>query len=290
MDYIWNITGKCNINCSYCWDKFKKEEDLSLEACKLIADKIAVTKPDMLLFTGGEPLVRKDFFQLIAHCQKRKIDNMKLCTNGLLVDHYLEEILTSGINEIHISLDNLSESDEQFRMKTTKVIENIHLLSKYVSSTLKVVIVTVVGPNNLKNFEEILLFAKQLNLKVSYQLAVDDEQNLVDWGVDTMDKQAQIQFFEALYLLRKKYKKIFDYFSVNYFHTAKKYILAGEIPNKCSAGETFQIVDPNGEYHDCYTCKKRTTATITDCFSSKCLIWFRSSNKAQIIAHLMTKE
>ena len=72
MDYIWNVTGRCNLNCKYCWDIFKRENEMDTLKAKEIIDKISCDKCRMLLFTGGEPLVRTDLFELISYADRKK--------------------------------------------------------------------------------------------------------------------------------------------------------------------------------------------------------------------------
>ena len=63
----------------------------------------------------GEPLVRNDLFELISYADSKKISNIKICTNGVLIDKYIQKIVTSAITEIHISLDSLIENDKTYR-------------------------------------------------------------------------------------------------------------------------------------------------------------------------------
>ena len=102
MDYIWNVTGRCNLNCKYCWDIFKQEKEMDTRKAKEMIDRISSDKCEMLLFTGGEPLVRNDLFELISYADSKKISNIKICTNGVLIDKYIQKIVTSAITEIHI--------------------------------------------------------------------------------------------------------------------------------------------------------------------------------------------
>ena len=125
MDYIWNVTGRCNLNCKYCWDIFKQEKEMDTRKAKEMIDRISSDKCEMLLFTGGEPLVRNDLFELISYADSKKISNIKICTNGVLIDKYIQKIVTSAITEIHISLDSLVENDKQYRgYRIEKILQN----------------------------------------------------------------------------------------------------------------------------------------------------------------------
>ena len=156
MDYIWNVTGRCNLNCKYCWDIFKQEKEMDTRKAKEMIDRISSDKCEMLLFTGGEPLVRNDLFELISYADSKKISNIKICTNGVLIDKYIQKIVTSAITEIHISLDSLIENDKQYRgYRIEKILQNINLLKSKARNNQKIVLVTVVDIHNMQNFEDV---------------------------------------------------------------------------------------------------------------------------------------
>jgi cyclic pyranopterin phosphate synthase len=61
-------------------------------------------------FTGGEPLIRKDFMEIVSLAKQAQIPEMALTTNGVLVLPYLESLKENGIRKINFSLDTLSPS------------------------------------------------------------------------------------------------------------------------------------------------------------------------------------
>lgn len=187
MDYIWNVTGRCNLNCKYCWDIFKQEKEMDTRKAKEMIDRISSDKCEMLLFTGGEPLVRNDLFELISYADSKKISNIKICTNGVLIDKYIQKIVTSAITEIHISLDSLIENDKQYRgYRIEKILQNINLLKSKARNNQKIVLVTVVDIHNMQNFEDVLKYASEKGMLVSYQLPIKTENSDLNLFVDGM--------------------------------------------------------------------------------------------------------
>ncbi|MGL5576482.1 MAG: radical SAM protein [Sarcina sp.] len=288
MDYIWNITGRCNLKCEYCWDIFKQTNELDTFKAKQIIDNLVESSCNMILFTGGEPLVRNDIFKLINYCKEKGLEHIKICSNGTLIKNRIEELKKSPISEIHISLDSYYD-EEKYRFYNNKVIENIELLIKSIDiNRVKVVLVSVIDHNNLDGFEKVLKYAKEKNIYVTYQLPVLDKNSSLELNLASLDKENLKYLFEKLKYFHEKYKSQLDYFSNYYYQIAKKYYILGETPNSCLAGKDFKVVAPNGEIYSCYSCKERIEQ-IDKCFNEKCLVWFRSSKRGRNIINLLKK-
>lgn len=112
----WNVTGKCNLRCSHCYiDAFgpgeRTVDELSTDEGIELIEQIAQLSPGaMLVFTGGEPLLREDLPVLV-----RKASNEGLVvvvgTNGtLLDDSMVSKLLNCGVRGVGISLDSLNPS------------------------------------------------------------------------------------------------------------------------------------------------------------------------------------
>ena len=100
-----DITYQCNCRCQMCqrWNDPRRNE-LSLdEYIKLAADLHAVGSHQISI-SGGEPLLRGDVFKIIASFAERKM-SVNLCTNGLLLKKYSNEIRDSGATCVTVSLD-----------------------------------------------------------------------------------------------------------------------------------------------------------------------------------------
>lgn len=288
MDYIWNITGKCNLNCNYCWDIFKNEDELDTFQAKEIIKHISTQSCDMLLFTGGEPLLRNDLIELIHFAKRQGIQHIKICTNGLLLAKRIDEIKYAPISEIHISVDSIVERQDDFRKRSQLVLENIDILINNINlQNTKIVLVSVINYNKLDDFEDVLRYAKEKGVYVTYQLpALVPSSGELNFLLENAPHEKLEQLFSKLQEFHKVYKKQLDFFSNFYFPIAKAYYLEGKIPENCQAGDSFKIISPRGELHVCYSCKNKPY-TIQDCFSSKCLIWFRSNNRAHCILQIL---
>jgi radical SAM protein with 4Fe4S-binding SPASM domain len=106
---FWNITNKCNLTCTHCYisagPNEERENELSLEEGKSFIDDVAEMGVPLLLFTGGEPLTRKDFWALAEYAKVKKLRTV-ISTNGTLITNEVALLLKeTGIQYVGVSLD-----------------------------------------------------------------------------------------------------------------------------------------------------------------------------------------
>src|SRR5512141_2430447 len=85
---VWNLTRTCNLECVHCYTASaakKYADEVSTEKAKEVLDDLAEFKVPAVLFSGGEPLVRPDLFDLAAHARSRGL-HVVLSTNGTLIE------------------------------------------------------------------------------------------------------------------------------------------------------------------------------------------------------------
>ncbi|ACL17897.1 radical SAM/SPASM domain-containing protein [Methanosphaerula palustris] len=117
---FWNLTDRCNLSCNHCYNQSGPErttegELTTAEALKVIDDLADMGVP-LILFTGGEPLMRADIWDLAQHARNRGL-KMALSTNGTLITPDIaRRIKESGIEYAGISLDGArAETHDRFR-------------------------------------------------------------------------------------------------------------------------------------------------------------------------------
>ncbi|MDW7651658.1 MAG: putative heme d1 biosynthesis radical SAM protein NirJ1 [Bacillota bacterium] len=115
---VWNSTRTCNLKCIHCYmasDAVKYENELSTEEGKRFIDDLAEFKSPVILFSGGEPLIRPDFFDLAEYATKRGI-RVTISTNGTLIDKKMaRKIKDLGVGYVGISLDGVGSKNDEFR-------------------------------------------------------------------------------------------------------------------------------------------------------------------------------
>jgi radical SAM protein with 4Fe4S-binding SPASM domain len=115
---VWNMTRKCNLFCLHCYIDAKEEADaneLTTEEGRVLIDDLADFKVPALLFSGGEPLVRPDIYELGAYAYERGIRPV-LSTNGTLITPSVAQKLKDhNYKYIGVSIDGLEPVNDKFR-------------------------------------------------------------------------------------------------------------------------------------------------------------------------------
>lgn len=115
---VWNTTRRCNLNCIHCYSKSESKtypEELTTDEAKAFIKDIAEFGVPVLLFSGGEPLLRKDLFQLARLACDAGVRAV-LSTNGTLITETIaKKIKTAGFSYVGVSLDGMSATNDKFR-------------------------------------------------------------------------------------------------------------------------------------------------------------------------------
>ena len=151
---VLNVTNNCNLNCPYCFgpEKSKKEKDFN-ELCDIIS-RAQKEGTKRIVFTGGEPLLRKDIFKLIEYAKKQKLFTI-LHTNGILLDTDKILKLRKIIDQINLPLDGYDEkTNSEYRglKHFDKVKKCLAWLKK---SGIRVIVSTVATSKNINDIEQI---------------------------------------------------------------------------------------------------------------------------------------
>ncbi|NLE61362.1 MAG: radical SAM protein [Planctomycetes bacterium] len=119
---FWETTAGCNLECTHCRRLDVSRElmktDLTTDEGKRLIDQIAETGRPVLIFSGGEPLMRPDIFDLAAHAKSRGLI-IALASNGTLIDEALaQRIAHAGFDRVSVSLDGAdAATHDGFRMQ-----------------------------------------------------------------------------------------------------------------------------------------------------------------------------
>ncbi len=113
---IWNFTNRCNLFCHHCYSKAdpNNEDSLTFEqVCQTIPSMIDAGVK-FVIFSGGEPLIRKDIFDIAAEMKKAGIMTY-LSTNGMYINEKNAQQIVDTFNYIGISIDGIEEVHNLFR-------------------------------------------------------------------------------------------------------------------------------------------------------------------------------
>lgn len=163
----WEMTRSCNLACVHCRAGAGKralpDEMTSNEGKKLI-DGIRSVGTPILIMTGGEPLLRKDFFDLARYGVRSGL-RVVLATNGVLVDmHTAKKIAETGVRRVSISLDGPSaEEHDAFRQVIGAFDSSLQGIQNLRQASVQVQINTTLTKRNRDKLPEIMKLAEKLD-------------------------------------------------------------------------------------------------------------------------------
>lgn len=204
-DLFLEVTSRCNAKCEHCGSSCGEKnvtDEISATDLKRTLYDISQhynTNDILLNVTGGEPLIRKDLFEIMGYANELGY-KWGMTSNGMLInDEILEKMKKTKMGSISISLDGLKETHESFRKvpgSFDKIIESIQKLQKIPS--IKIVqVTTVANKKNLKELEN--LYRLMIKLHIS------------SWRVVNVDPIGRAKEKDDILLDKNEYKYLFEF-------------------------------------------------------------------------------
>jgi len=163
---VWDFTHKCNLACKHCYSNSGavQEEELTTQQALAVVDQLADAGVTALAFSGGEPLTRKDFFEVARHASDRGL-YVSLASNGtLLTKENVQKIKEAKVNYIDVSIDGASaKTHDEFRGVPGTFDKALAGLKNCVEVDLCVCIATTVGKNNMAELPAIIDLAEEIH-------------------------------------------------------------------------------------------------------------------------------
>jgi MoaA/NifB/PqqE/SkfB family radical SAM enzyme len=116
LKYVnWNITNKCNLRCIHCAYSSGRKMlgELTTSEVKDIINQLAKMKCKLIGFSGGEPLIRDDIFELFKYVKERKI-KIFLLTNGTLITKSNIDLIKNYVDRVNVSISGLTKETNDF--------------------------------------------------------------------------------------------------------------------------------------------------------------------------------
>lgn len=115
---VWNMGRRCNLRCVHCYAQSKDIEyknELTTEQGKELIDDLAKFGAPVILFSGGEPIMRPDLPELAQYARSKGMRAV-ISTNGTLIDKKMAKVLKEiGLSYVGVSLDGMRETNDKFR-------------------------------------------------------------------------------------------------------------------------------------------------------------------------------
>ncbi|HEX9743395.1 MAG TPA: GTP 3',8-cyclase MoaA [Nitrospiraceae bacterium] len=198
-----SVTDRCNLRCKYCMPEeeyawLPRDNVLTFEEMAAVTGYFTDLGVDKVRLTGGEPLLRRDLPRLVRLLsQNRKITDLALTTNGILLGDQAQDLYDAGLYRITVSLDTLRP--DRFRALTrrdehARVLEGIQTVGQVGFTGLKLDTVAIRGFND-DELADLIEFGKGLRAEVRF-IEYMDVGGATDWSMGQVLSRAAI--LEAL--------------------------------------------------------------------------------------------
>lgn len=172
----WEITGRCNLNCIHCRSSStmgSDEGDFTLEEARKFIDDITSFAQPVVVLSGGEPLLRKDVFDIAAYGTSKGL-RMALATNGALVDDSVcGKIKESGIRIVSLSLDgSTAEIHDDFRKQPGAFQQTLRAAELFKKHGIEFLINSSFTKRNQKDIPNVYKLAKEIGATAWYMFMI----------------------------------------------------------------------------------------------------------------------
>ena len=269
---VWNTTNRCNLRCKHCYlqaEDVSYDNELTHEEAMALIDDLAEMKAPVLLFSGGEPLMRKDLMELGKYAAEKGLRPV-LSTNGTLIDdEKAKQLFEAGFQYVGISIDGAPKTHDFFRAKEGAFRASIEGLHACRRAGLKTGVRFTLNKYNEKELPEIfdilveekiprfcmyhLVYAGRgegmLKQDVTTERMRELMQYVADKTVELHEQGVEIEILttdnhaDGIYL--------YNLIKEKQPERADEVMKLLEMHGGCSAGTKFGNVDPQGNVHPC---------------------------------------
>ena len=269
---VWNTTNRCNLRCKHCYisaeDRGYGNELTTAEAEEFITD-LAEMRAPVLLFSGGEPLIRPDIFHLSRYATDKGL-RVVLSTNGTLITPEIaKSIKESGMQYVGVSLDGLQETHDEFRRLTGALEKALQGIRNSMEVGLKTGVRFTINKFNREDLPGVLDLLEQEGIPrfCMYHLVYSGRgKEMMDMDTSREEKLETIKFLvdKTIELYEKGVETelltvdnhadgvyIYNYLISKDPDRAEEVMQLLKMHGGCSAGTKFSNVDPQGNVHPC---------------------------------------
>lgn len=164
---VWNMSRRCNLKCIHCYadsENMDYPNELTTEEAKDMIRDLGEFKAPVLLFSGGEPLMREDIYELAElaiQCGIRPV----ISTNGTLITPKVaKKIKEIGFGYVGISLDGVGETNDHFRGVKGAFNAAMRGFQSCVDAGQKVGLRLTLTRHNVKDLNNIFDFIEEENI------------------------------------------------------------------------------------------------------------------------------
>lgn len=201
----WEMTRSCNLNCVHCRAAAERGPypgELDTDRCLEILDQVAQVGQPIVILTGGEPLLRKDIFELAQHGTELGF-RMVMATNGTLVTPEIaEKMKSSGIKRVSISIDGATAREhDQFRKVEGAFEASLQSIEWLKRERIEFQINTTVTRHNVHQVREILHLAVNLGAVAHHiflLVPTGRARDMVNQEIDALEYEKLLHWFHDM--------------------------------------------------------------------------------------------
>ncbi|MBU2576745.1 MAG: radical SAM protein [Nanoarchaeota archaeon] len=211
------ITGNCNMNCQHCRASHQLKKDMPVEQIVKIIKFARQFSPNYkeIIISGGEPLIHKNFFEVLKQVRENGGESVTLTTNGsLLTKKHLKliESLSFKRFQLSISLDNLdSEKHDEFRKHNgafQKAVKSLQLIADSNIPNILSSMRSTIQASQIREMEEMVRFAKKLGCKRVSFSAIHPSGKAIKREDLWMTQDQKLEFLKEIYRLKEVFPDI----------------------------------------------------------------------------------
>ena len=269
---VWNTTNRCNLRCKHCYisaEDRKYGNELTTEEAEAFITDLGEMRAPVLLFSGGEPLIREDLFHLGRFGTDKGL-RVVLSTNGTLITKEMaKNIKESGIQYAGVSLDGLQAIHDEFRSLPGALEKALAGIRNCIELDIKTGVRFTVNKFNMKDLSGVIdLLVEEgvprfcmyhlvysgrgkeiVDLDTTHEEKREIIKFLVDKSIELYDKGVEVELLTVDNHADGVY--IYNYLMEKNPERAEEVMELLKMHGGCSAGTKFANVDPQGNVHPC---------------------------------------
>ncbi|MCL0106276.1 putative heme d1 biosynthesis radical SAM protein NirJ2 [Peptococcaceae bacterium] len=255
MIISWNTTNACNMYCKHCYRDAgaKAEDELNTEEAKWLIDEIAKAGFKIMIFSGGEPLMRQDIFELVIYAKTKGLRPV-FGTNGTLITvEVAKKLKEAGAIVVGISLDSVNpQKHDNFRAMPGAWRKAVQGMQNCLKAGLKFQIHTTVVDWNYDEVEKITDFAVEIGAVGHHIFFLVPTGRAVNIEQQTLRAK---QYEDLLYRIMKKLHEVNIELkptcAPQFMRIAKQMGVKTRFSKGCLAGTAYCIISPKGDVQPC---------------------------------------
>jgi radical SAM protein with 4Fe4S-binding SPASM domain len=254
----WEITRRCNLQCIHCRSSSEEvvndHPDPKKEECIRIIDDITSFAKPVMVLTGGEPLLRKDFFEIAKYGTQKGL-RVCLATNGTLVnDEICQKLKEVDIKMVSLSLDGPNEDiHDDFRKQKGAFKATINAAKLFKKHDIPFLINSSFTKRNQNTIQEVYKLAKELGATAWYMFMIvptgraeellnelisrEDYEKILNWHYDMEKNEKDVlvrptcapQYYRIILERSKKEGEKFERRTLKFSTGGSKGCIAGQL-------------------------------------------------------------